>query len=71
MGNKSSSENVVANPVDGNATVARAVARGRVYVIVRYPQVVEKLETHFTDDNLRKILAHLQQVSINHMNYSH
>lgn len=63
MGNKSSSENLPEVPVDGNSTIARAIARGTVYVIVRYPIAVEKLEgTLFNEHQFRDVLADLQQV---------
>lgn len=65
MGNKSSSGDAqLKEPVDGNSTIARAIARGRVYVILRYPAAVNKLGgTHFDDDKFRELLSGLQQVS--------
>lgn len=67
MGNKSSSNELPKEPVDGNSTIARAIARGRIYVIIRYPAAVEKLEgTLFNEHQFRDTLADLQQVS----NYS-
>ena len=47
---------------DGTGTL-RAIARGRVYVIIRYPYVVESIEdTQFTDDYFRELLLDLQKV---------
>ena len=64
MGNKSSNS-LPAEPVDGESTIARAIARGRVYVIVRYPAAVENLEgTLFNEHQFRDALSELQQVSL-------
>lgn len=67
MGNKSSApggNHVQNDEVEGTSTLARAIARGRVYVIVRYPISVEKLEgTLFNEHQFREILSDLQQVS--------
>ena len=47
---------------DGTGTL-RAIARGRVYVIIRYPYVVESIEdTQFSDDHFRELLLDLQKV---------
>jgi hypothetical protein len=67
MGNKSSSaaDNQVRNgqEIERTSTMARAIARGRVYVILRYPKAVEKLEgTSFNEEKFREILHALQQV---------
>ena len=63
MGNKASSETVAKEDVEGNSTMVRAIARGRVYVAMRYPEAVEKLEgTLFNEHQFREILTDLQQV---------
>lgn len=65
MGNKSSSENLPKDEVEGSSTMVRAIARGRVYVAIRYPRTVEKLPgTLFNDDQFRSVLTELQQVSV-------
>ncbi len=65
MGNKPSSENLSKNDeVEGNSTMVRAIARGRVYVAIRYPMSVESLAgTLFNEHQFREILSSLQQVS--------
>lgn len=63
MGNKPSSESVPKEQIEGNSTLARAIARGRVYVILRYPLAVETLEgTLFNEHQFRDVLSDLQQV---------
>lgn len=47
---------------DGEKTL-RAIARGRVYVIINYPREVEQLEgNHFHEGSYNKLLAELQTV---------
>lgn len=42
---------------------ARAIARGRVYVLVHYPRDVEKVErAHFSNESFRDLLGELQKV---------
>ena len=50
--------------VDGASTMTRAIARGRVYVVLRYPKSVEDFsgETMFTDDQFRHLMLELQKV---------
>ena len=49
---------------DGTTTITRAIARGRVYVILRYPREVETLEdTSFSDDQFRELLGDIQKVA--------
>lgn len=64
MGNKQSDANVEKADIhDGSSTMTRAIARGRIYVVVRYPNAVEKLEgTSFIDDNFRELLTDMQLV---------
>ena len=68
MGNKSpaaAANDVQNDGLERTSTMARAIARGRVYVILRYPIAVEKLEgTLFNEDQFREVLSHLQQVSM-------
>ena len=68
MGNKPSpaGNHVPAtDDVDGTSTMARAIARGRVYVILRYPKAAERVEgASFNEEQFREILAALQQVSL-------
>ena len=65
MGAKlSTQENNIPKEDEGSSTLARAIARGRVYIIMRYPIAVEKLEgTLFNEHQFRDILSDLQQVS--------
>lgn len=64
MGNRSSSEILSKDEVEGNSTMVRAIARGRVYVAIRYPRSVDSLKgTLFNDPQFRVILTELQQVS--------
>ncbi len=43
---------------------ARAIARGRVYVLVHYPKEVERFGgTQFADESFRGLLAELQKVA--------
>ena len=67
MGNKTSSENIApANQVvEGNSTIVRAIARGRVYVIIRYPQAVDE-GTFFREQQFRESLIELQQVKVSY-----
>ena len=47
---------------EGTATL-RAIARGRVYVVINYPPEVEQLEgTRFNEDSYDGLLAELQKV---------
>ena len=67
MGNKSSSKRNQLNDdpaiLDGNSTVTRAIARGRVYVVLRYPKSVgEMVGGNLNETNFRKIMRDLQQV---------
>lgn len=69
MGNNKSSSaadnHIQEDDLEGKSTLARAIARGRVYVILRYPSSVEKLEgTLFNEHQFREILSDLQQVSL-------
>ncbi len=66
MGNNSSSGGDLQNDsIDGNSTLARAIARGRVYVIIRYPHAIESLEqVCFNDLQFKEILQDLQQVCV-------
>ena len=51
--------------VDGNSTMARAIARGRVYVIINYPAIVDTLEdVIFNDEQFRELLLALQEVTL-------
>ena len=44
-------------------TIARAIARGRVFVSIRYPQDVANMEdASFTTEHFRHLLIQLQQV---------
>ena len=64
MGNKStkSRQDYDVDQTDGTGTL-RAIARGRVYVIINYPYVIESMEeTQFNDVQLRQLLADLQKV---------
>ena len=67
MGNNKSTATLSethSDEVEGTSTTARAIARGRVYVIVRYPVAVEHLEgTLFNEHQFQKLLSHLQRVS--------
>ncbi len=48
----------------GNSTLARAIARGRVYVIITYPSSVLGCEqTAFSNSQFRELLMALQEVS--------
>lgn len=50
---------------DGASTMTRAIARGRVYLVLRYPKSAEEFngETLFTDDQFRYLMLELQKVS--------
>ena len=64
MGGKPSSRHSpnTAENADGEKTL-RAIARGRVYVIVNYPREVEQLEgNQFHEGSYSKLLAELQKV---------
>ena len=51
-------------PSDNGQVQARAIARGRVYVVVNYPAAVESLgNTQFTDGSFVELLAALQKVT--------
>ena len=64
MGNKSSVPAVAKDELtEGSSTMVRAIARGRVYVAIRYPAAVETLAgTLFNEHQFREVLANLQQV---------
>ena len=67
MGNKgsksSSNSKFDSDGADGNSTMTRAIARGRVYVIISYPGSVLTLEkTAFNDAQFRDLLMALQEV---------
>ena len=65
MGNKSSATGEAKQDEVETSNTARAIARGRIYVVIRYPNVVEKLEgTLFNEHQFREVLSRLQQVSI-------
>ena len=65
MGAKSSSHASQTLPKengDGQATL-RAIAKGRVYVVICYPSAVERLENcHFHEKGYDELLADLQEV---------
>ena len=67
MGNKKSRNietPVVADNGEAKAAPARAIAKGRVYVLVHYPQEADEAEgTQFNSDQFAQLLAELQQVS--------
>ena len=52
---------------DGGSTMTRAIARGRIYLVLRYPKSAEEFdgETMFTDDQFRYLMLELQKVSVN------
>ena len=63
MGGKSSKARVDTEQTDGASTIARAIARGRVFVSIRYPQDVANMEdASFTTEHFRHLLIQLQQV---------
>ena len=48
---------------EGNSTMARAIARGRVYVIINYPAIVDTLDdVAFNDEQFRELMLTLQEV---------
>lgn len=48
---------------DNGKTQLRAIARGRVYVVINYPRGVHDLDTtRFSDEQFRQLLAELQKV---------
>ena len=55
---------------DGASTMTRAIARGRVYLVLRYPKSAEEFdgETMFTDDRFRYLMLELQKVSMKYAN---
>ena len=61
---KGQSKETEEDQVDGASTMTRAIARGRVYVILRYPKSAEDCggETMFTDDQFRHLMLELQKV---------
>lgn len=64
MGGKNStpSSEVAAENGDGRATL-RAIARGKVYVVITYPQEVEQMEeSQFCEAGYDALLADLQRV---------
>ena len=43
--------------------MARAIARGRVYVIINYPAIVDTLDdVAFNDEQFRELMLTLQEV---------
>ena len=65
MGKAQSKETEEAQ-TDGASTMTRAIARGRVYLVIRYPKSAEEFdgETMFTDDQFRYLMLELQKVSM-------
>ena len=66
MGNKhSKSVDLTQSTANDNGQPQiRAIAKGRLYVILHYPREVDEREgTEFTDETFRQLLAELQQVS--------
>lgn len=64
MGAKSSRQasQVPAENGDGQATL-RAIAKGRVYVVIGYPKEVERLDkNHFNEEGYDALLGSLQEV---------
>ena len=61
---KSQSKELEEDRVDGASTMTRAIARGRVYVVLRYPKSAENMdgETMFNDDQFRYLMSELQKV---------
>ena len=68
MGNKQSSKSVDLPQSNSNGNgqpQIRAIAKGRLYVILHYPKEVDEREgTEFNDDSFRQLLAELQKVSL-------
>ena len=69
MGKAQSKETEEAQ-TDGASTMTRAIARGRVYLVLRYPKSAEEFdgETMFTDDQFRYLMLELQKVSMKYAN---
>ncbi len=66
MGNKSSSRPAAGaeeDHLDQNATITRAISRGKLYISIRHPKSVENVSQKFEDQSYRQILSALQQVS--------
>ena len=65
---KSQSKESEEDHVDGHgaSTMTRAIARGRVYVVLRYPKSAEDFggETMFSDDQFRYLMSELQKVNV-------
>ena len=63
---KSQSKESEEDHVDGASTMTRAIARGRVYVILRYPKSAEDFggETMFSEDQFRYLMSELQKVNV-------
>ena len=67
---KSQSKEPEEDEKDGTSTMTRAIARGRVYLILRYPKSAEEFdgETTFTEDQFRYLMLELQKVSMMYAN---
>ena len=70
MGKSQSKEAEEADLTDGTSTMTRAIARGRVYLVLRYPKSAEEFdgETMFTEDQFRYLMLELQKVSTMYAN---
>lgn len=63
---KTQSKESEEDQIDGASTMTRAIARGRVYLILRYPKSAENFEgeTMFNDGQFRHLMSELQKVSV-------
>ncbi len=70
MGKSQSKEAEETDLTDGTSTMTRAIARGRIYLVLRYPKSVEEFdgETMFTEDQFRHLMLELQKVSTMYAN---
>ena len=70
MGKSQSKEPEEAETDGGTSTMTRAIARGRVYIVLRYPKSAEEFdgETMFTEDQFRYLMLELQKVSMMYAN---
>ena len=61
---KTQSKESEEDQIDGASTMTRAIARGRVYLVLRYPRSAEDFEseTTFTDGQFRYLMTELQKV---------
>ena len=51
---------------DNGQAQVRAIAKGRLYVILHYPREADEREgTEFTDESFKELLSELQKVSLN------